>query len=573
MQYDLRAAIDVKKIWEFGCDDVGCVSMFRANTEESFGVLGDIVENGSVSMPTVMIPSFSVCSDAFAHPHCFQMLWASETCSLWRAVPPENFVAIGDLIQRGIHPPETTEVVCVHKSLVLPASLPFEANRSCIWPDLLKDPLPDPPISIWRIEAPQQASANGEPLAFAGNYFIANASFERPKMPVYALANPYFEPLSTQSDSTPTKQEKSEEIPMEASQAQSFDDSAVEMEPKVEEIPEAFDMQRITEVEYLPTLITPEEALRSFEEWLTNLWFAPVEVRNKPVHPGSVEFRHLPYYVFDTIVTSEMTPQTTTEEEKQTTTTSRHSDMLYSAIDEQEIEEILQGTAAWDLSRIELFPRESFPPLPLESYKDPSKVWEQCRTNLQTAEAKARGDSGRVRTTFKGTHFRLLLVPVYVAEFEHDNNVYRFVVNGQHGSCHGNRPFNLLSGLSRLWGSSDRPGVYSGHELQKKENNETLYDNDLHYLIFPPSKSSLFSYHIGWFKLHNKSQDTIQIRGKEKKGRAVGIIYPLPPGDSQCFPYKGSWVVEIMSGNEQMIHLKGQSPTGGESFPNILGMA
>ena len=92
MQYDLRAAIDVKKIWEFGCDDVGCVSMFRANTEESFGVLGDIVENGSVSMPTVMIPSFSVCSDAFAHPHCFQMLWASETCSLWRAVPPENFV-------------------------------------------------------------------------------------------------------------------------------------------------------------------------------------------------------------------------------------------------------------------------------------------------------------------------------------------------------------------------------------------------------------------------------------------------------------------------------------------------
>ena len=88
---NVTAAEKYHKLWEYGNDNIGTVSLFRCKSPESFKILGDIVESGSVSQPTDLVPTFYP-MDIFTNPISFTLIWFDNTCSFWRAVPPSGFV-------------------------------------------------------------------------------------------------------------------------------------------------------------------------------------------------------------------------------------------------------------------------------------------------------------------------------------------------------------------------------------------------------------------------------------------------------------------------------------------------
>lgn len=89
-QYDIQCAEQPKKVWEFGNDELGCVSIFRGFVSNEFCVLGDIIAQGSVPFPQDLIPSFHLKSNALVNPISFQLVWTNNICSIWRANPPSN---------------------------------------------------------------------------------------------------------------------------------------------------------------------------------------------------------------------------------------------------------------------------------------------------------------------------------------------------------------------------------------------------------------------------------------------------------------------------------------------------
>ena len=91
MSLNVTAAESYRKMWEYGDDDIGSVSLFRVEALESYRVLGDIVEKGSVSHPLDLIPTFYPTEMVFANPVSFTLIWSDSTCSFWRPVPPDQY--------------------------------------------------------------------------------------------------------------------------------------------------------------------------------------------------------------------------------------------------------------------------------------------------------------------------------------------------------------------------------------------------------------------------------------------------------------------------------------------------
>ncbi len=57
------------------------------------------------------------------------------------------------------------------------------------------------------------------------------------------------------------------------------------------------------------------------------------------------------------------------------------------------------------------------------------------------------GDTQRglsVRTEFSDVHFKHLLLPVWIAAYRYQGQVYRYVVNGQTGKATGDAPYSTI---------------------------------------------------------------------------------------------------------------------------------
>lgn len=552
-QYEIYSLEQPKKVWEFGNDEVGCVSIFRGfvSTKEGFCVLGDTIEQGSVSIPQDLIPSFQIKEQEFVNPISFTLIWTNNICSIWRAVPPDNnYVSIGDIIQRGMEVPNRLNFLCIHKNFVTQAELTFESNRSCIWPNLLQDPLPEPKLSIWRIKPPEKPSENGEPYAFKNNYFIASASFERPKFPVYSLKNPSFIEKKKQEIQIPEELEFWEEKKPKNTENQ------IQIS--------AFNMSILNDVDYIPVSISNEKAIELFSNWISSLWFAPVSLKNQVIHSNCLKIQYFPYFVFNvkSKTTYNINPifkQNQQENEFKITEKSLltdHCDLMFYAFNPKESEELISSINDWKLSEIQVSNIEKFQndlnQIQLRKIEDISEfcidyIKKNERNSIESENANLiHSTVSNIQTDIECIDFRLLFLPFYVANFNYENNSYSFFINAQNGTYNGSRPFNLFSGISKLWNSSEKPGLYSGFDLSKRDTkNQNLYHENLFYLIFNPSKRNLLGQSCcGWIKLHNSSSSPVKIRGIERSGKKrKGIIYPLLPGDSSCFPYKGNWFV------------------------------
>ena len=423
--------------------------------------------------------------------------------------------------------------LCVHRSLVIEGSAAYEPNRSCIWPDFFAESLPSPELSLWRIEAPNLVSEDGEPISFGHNYFVAQPSFERPTFPVYALRNPNFGTLS------------SSKLPFTA--------HAHQHDP--------FDLGLLQEAVVLPSKVSKEEALKLYRTWVEGLWFAPANIRQQQFHEGLFEQVYLPYYAFDATMTSNYTAEERVPEASQTlegaewrnvetTHTTEHCDLLQPAFEEYELKELItEEFVGWALSEGVPTPMKELPAhlLPLAA---PSERWPVCQHILFNREATAKKEAMSmshletrhidVFSELTSVRFRMILVPILTTSFYHGGHKYHFVINAVTGATNGSRPYALWNGLGSLWQREEVPGVYSGSQLAGGKSSE-LFKDGLFYLVFPPSKRNLLTTEVGWIELQNNSSNPIKFQGKERNGKRVGIIYKLEAQQTLFFPYKGHW--------------------------------
>lgn len=136
---------------------------------------------------------------ALRPPTKFEKVWtdrrsgANMSGSMWRPIPPDGYVALGLVCNKGYGSPSPDVVRCVRKDLVVPA---FPGNL--IWDDTKTGSARD--FGSWRIAAP--IALAGE-IFFSAGTFIGRDSHNKPTSDPNAYALRLLIPQQTPISSTP----------------------------------------------------------------------------------------------------------------------------------------------------------------------------------------------------------------------------------------------------------------------------------------------------------------------------------------------------------------------------------
>ena len=144
--------------------------------------------------------------------------------------------------------------------------------------------------------------------------------------------------------------------------------------------------------------------------------------------------------------------------------------------------------------------------------------------------------------------YNFIYLPTYQKEFKYNKKTYKFLINAQNGAAHGTRPYGLKAIDDKLqyigsWFKSEdiQPGFIKGDKLNEQDHCQ-YYSQHSYYIVFPPSKSYLLSYDIGWIRLKNKSNQGVHLRGHERSAplrRSPVVI--LRANEARFFPFQGKW--------------------------------
>lgn len=75
------------------------------------------------SQPTYQVVAIALNSGFVTYPAAFAEVWAAEGITIWRPVPPSNYVPMGCVATAGTQKPDLKSVVCVHEQAIVEASL------------------------------------------------------------------------------------------------------------------------------------------------------------------------------------------------------------------------------------------------------------------------------------------------------------------------------------------------------------------------------------------------------------------------------------------------------------------
>eukprot|EP01117_Protostelium_nocturnum_P014794 TRINITY_DN5665_c0_g1_i1.p1 TRINITY_DN5665_c0_g1~~TRINITY_DN5665_c0_g1_i1.p1 ORF type:complete len:427 (+),score=114.54 TRINITY_DN5665_c0_g1_i1:98-1378(+) len=185
---------------------------------------------------------------------------------------------------------------------------------------------------------------------------------------------------------------------------------------------------------------------------------------------------------------------------------------------------------------------------------------------------------------FTQSSMRIIYLPIYYGTFSvNPNEVHRFVVNGQNGTCFGERPsyglgkmgdvykgaVNLLSTITHS-NQSEAPTLMNGKKLALKDEFN-VYNENGYYLTFPRSDYWLLKESTGTIGLYNNGDFPIEIRSQKRRGAHRGPVYEMKPKERSGFDFKGHWVIEVMRGNPNDLFIEHVSTSGGNNGDR-LGM-
>lgn len=102
----------------------GGVTVWRPLVATGYGLTGFVLTPGDAK-PTFEVLSVAVNSGLGSYPSSYTKLWSGGGACIWRAHPPKDYVAVGDILTLGDQEPELSDMLCLHGENAPPASLPL----------------------------------------------------------------------------------------------------------------------------------------------------------------------------------------------------------------------------------------------------------------------------------------------------------------------------------------------------------------------------------------------------------------------------------------------------------------
>lgn len=219
--------------------------------------------------------------------------------------------------------------------------------------------------------------------------------------------------------------------------------------------------------------IPESRALDLFRQWIRGLWFAPNELSKACRAERGLKGIYLPFWTYDansdTAYRGERgdyyyeTETHTVNGRSETRTVRRTAwrpvggevsvsfdDVL--VIASHTLPDGLAGNIGpWQLERLEPYRDEFVSGFSLEAYQiglEPAfhTAREQMKDGIRDAiRADIGGDEQRIAEMhphFRDITFKHLLLPVWLSSYRYAGKSYRFIVNGQTGRVHGERPYS-----------------------------------------------------------------------------------------------------------------------------------
>lgn len=224
----------------------------------------------------------------------------------------------------------------------------------------------------------------------------------------------------------------------------------------------------------LPFKLERQAAAQSFDRWLRRLWFAPNDLKKRA---SSDKFNgvYLPFWTFDAQTESDYQGQrgdhyTETvkrvvngREETVRVTKTRwtnvwgrvqraFNDILVTASRALPAK-YLNALEPWDMANLVAYDSRYLSGFKAEvsqvdiasGFEEAKKV--MARAIQQDIRRDIGGDEQRitsVRTQYRNTTYKYILLPVWLSVFRYGDKIYRFVVNARTGEVHGERPYSAI---------------------------------------------------------------------------------------------------------------------------------
>ncbi len=135
----------------------GGVTIWRPKTTTGYGITGHVITAGDTN-PSFEVMTVAVNSGLVAYPSSFMKVWTGGGATIWRPVPPEGYVSVGDVATCGENstPPELSEVLCLHQSTLIEVPvgecLPLPAVSASSPAAAAKASAAFPPVDFWCVD-------------------------------------------------------------------------------------------------------------------------------------------------------------------------------------------------------------------------------------------------------------------------------------------------------------------------------------------------------------------------------------------------------------------------------------
>lgn len=244
------------------------------------------------------------------------------------------------------------------------------------------------------------------------------------------------------------------------------------------QLDEASDEDVIRPESVLPFAIEREDAVRMFRGWLGGLWFRPSSLKSA-AQIQSIRGVYVPAWTFDADATSRWDAEaghyyyveetrTAVEDGKQVQKTQRvrktrwepasgvhrdhYDDWIVQASGGLD-QKALKGLLPYELAKLRGYDAQFLSGFDAERYSiDLHSSWAVAQKEIGSAErSKCRsevpGDTQRnlsVDTSFSDVMFKHTLLPVWIAAYRYNDQVYRYLVNGDTGKATGDAPISWV---------------------------------------------------------------------------------------------------------------------------------
>ncbi len=228
----------------------------------------------------------------------------------------------------------------------------------------------------------------------------------------------------------------------------------------------------------LPFSVERREAHQRYERWLRGLWFAPNKLKKYARTEGKLAGIYLPYWTYDsqtqttyqgmrgtiyyepvqytTVVNGKTVVQTRMVARTRWRNVSgevrRFFDDIPIPASHSLPQKVRYRLTDWDFNQLKPYQSEYLSGFRSEMYQTSlDQGFQEARTFMDSIiQSDIRQDIGGDRqrilnynTQHRNITFKHVLVPTWLAAFNFSGKTYRFVVNGQTGTVHGERPYSV----------------------------------------------------------------------------------------------------------------------------------